>query len=102
MPPRPYLILFALWLMVFSSGSQVMLIAPIFPRMREQLPLPEAALGMLVAIDAVMLGAVALIAGPISDRIGRRRIMLVGSGVMTVALALNGGPPTEAHPRLHH
>jgi len=81
--------LFALWLMVFSSGSQVMLIAPIFPRMREQLPLPEAALGMLVAIDAVMLGAVALIAGPISDRIGRRRIMLVGSGVMTVALALH-------------
>jgi predicted MFS family arabinose efflux permease len=89
LPPRAYLILFALWLMVFSSGSQVMLIAPLFPRIREQLPLPNAALGMLVAIDAVMLGAVALIAGPISDRIGRRRIMLAGSGVMTMALALH-------------
>jgi predicted MFS family arabinose efflux permease len=74
---------------VFSSGSQVMLIAPIFPRVREQLGLAEGALGPLVAADAIMLGLVALIAGPISDRIGRRRILLIGGGLMTVALALH-------------
>lgn len=87
LPPRANLILFALWLLVFTSGSQVMLISPIFPRIREQLGMAESALGSLVAIDAVLLGAVALIAGPISDRIGRRRILLVGSGLMAVALA---------------
>jgi predicted MFS family arabinose efflux permease len=88
-PPRGRLILFALWLMVFTSSSQVMLIAPIFPRIREQLGLPEAALGSLVAVDAVMLGLMALVVGPISDRVGRRRILLVGSGMMTAALAMH-------------
>jgi predicted MFS family arabinose efflux permease len=72
---------------VFSSGSQVMLIAPIFPRVREQLALGGGALGPLVAIDAIMLGLVALAAGPTSDRIGRRRILLIGGGLMAVALA---------------
>jgi predicted MFS family arabinose efflux permease len=75
--------------MVFSSGSQVMLIAPIFPRIREQLAIAESGLGALVAIDAGLLGAVALIAGPISDRIGRRRILLAGTGLMSIALALH-------------
>jgi predicted MFS family arabinose efflux permease len=89
LPPRGRLILFALWLLVFTSGSQVMLISPIFPRIREQLGVPEAALGSLVAIDAIMLGLMALVAGPISDRVGRRRILLAGTGLMAVALALH-------------
>jgi predicted MFS family arabinose efflux permease len=89
LPHNAHLVLFALWLMVFASGSQVMLIAPIFPRIREQLDVAEAALGTLVAVDAIMLGTMALIAGPISDRVGRRHILLAGTGMMTVALALH-------------
>jgi predicted MFS family arabinose efflux permease len=89
LPHNAHLVLFALWLMVFASGSQVMLIAPIFPRIREQLDVAEAALGTLVAVDAIMLGTMALVAGPISDRVGRRHILLAGTGLMTVALALH-------------
>jgi predicted MFS family arabinose efflux permease len=89
LPPNARLILFALWLLVFTSGSQVMLIAPIFPRIREQLGIAEAALGSLVAVDALMLGLMALVAGPISDRIGRRRILITGTGLMAAALALH-------------
>jgi predicted MFS family arabinose efflux permease len=89
LPPHSRLILFALWLMVFTSGSQVMLIAPIFPRIREQLGVAETALGPLVAVDAILLGVMALVVGPISDRVGRRRILLAGSGLMAVALALH-------------
>lgn len=89
LPPKANLTLFALWLLVFASGSQVMLISPIFPRIREQIDIAEAALGTLVAVDAIMLGTMALVAGPISDRIGRRRILLAGTGLMTVALALH-------------
>jgi predicted MFS family arabinose efflux permease len=90
LPPHARLIIFALWLMVFSSGTQVMLISPIFPRIRDQLGMAEQALGTLVAVDAVMLGLVALVAGPISDRVGRRRMLLAGTGLMAVALALHG------------
>jgi predicted MFS family arabinose efflux permease len=89
LPPRARLVLLALWLTVFASGSQVMLIAPIFPRIREQLALPEGALGSLVAVDALMLGLMALVVGPISDRVGRRRILLMGTAALTVALALH-------------
>lgn len=79
----------ALWLMVLASSSQVMVIAPILPRIGEQLAVDEAMLGMLVTGYAIALSAMAVIAGPVSDRVGRRRILLVGTGAMTLALCLH-------------
>jgi predicted MFS family arabinose efflux permease len=87
---HPYLTLFALWLMVFSASSQVIIITPILPRIEEALAVPEALLGTLVTAYAFTLCICALISGPISDKIGRRRILLYGSGAMTVALLLHG------------
>ena len=37
-----------------------------------------------------MLAAAALTMGPVSDRIGRRRVLLLGSATLTAALALHG------------
>ncbi len=79
----------ALWLMVLASSSQVMIIAPILPRIGDALQVPEALLGTLVTGYAVTLSAMAIVAGPISDRVGRRRILLYGTGAMTVALCLH-------------
>ncbi len=84
-----YLVLFALWLMVFSASSQVIIISPILPRIGEALAVPEARLGWLITSYAVMLSVFALIIGPISDRVGRRLVLLVGSGCMAAALALH-------------
>ncbi|MFC7189764.1 MFS transporter [Halocatena marina] len=39
---------------------------------------------------AFAVGVFALIAGPVSDRIGRRRILLIGTTLMTIALAAHG------------
>ena len=36
------------------------------------------------------VGLFALVAGPISDRVGRRRVLICGSALMTVALSLHG------------
>ncbi len=85
----PYLVLFTLWLMVFSSASQVMIIAPILPRIGAELGIETSLLGLLMTTYAVAVGLFALITGPISDHYGRRRVMLVGTALMTVSLALH-------------
>ncbi len=93
MSPRksnPRLVLFALWLMVFSASSQVIIVSPILPRIGEALGIPEALQGWLITSYALMLSVFALITGPISDKIGRRRILLVGCGSMAGALLLHG------------
>lgn len=88
--PSPYLIVFTLWLLVFSSASQTMIISPILPRIGDELDIADAALGTLVSAYALMVGIFAILAGPVSDRVGRRRILLLGSATMTVVLALHG------------
>jgi predicted MFS family arabinose efflux permease len=87
---RPYVILFSLWLLVFAASSQIMIISPILPRIGEQLNIAPTLLGTLVTSYAVMVGICALITGPISDKIGRRKILLYGTGGMTLALAFHG------------
>ncbi|HEX7070481.1 MAG TPA: MFS transporter [Rhodothermales bacterium] len=89
-PLHNYLILLALWLMVFSASSQVMIVAPILPRIGEALAVKQALLGTLVTSYAVLLSVFALITGPISDRLGRRAVLLMGSGFMAAALFLHG------------
>lgn len=84
-----YLILSALWLMVFSASSQVMIVAPILPRIGEALAVQQSLLGTLVTAYAIMLSVFALITGPISDHIGRRAVLLMGSGSMAFALFLH-------------
>lgn len=82
----PYLIVFSLWLLVFSASSQIMIISPILPRIGEQLDIADTLLGTLVTAYSLMVGLFAVISGPISDRIGRRRILIVGTGIMVVSL----------------
>ncbi len=85
----PGIIIFALWLLVFSASSQIMIITPILPQIGEELGIGESALGTLVSAYAIMVGLCAIAAGPVSDKIGRRRILLLGTGVMTGALLLH-------------
>lgn len=85
-----YLILLALWLLVFSASSQVIIVAPILPDISAALNVAEARLGDLVTAYAVMLAIFAVIVGPISDKIGRRRVLLIGSAMMAAALYLHG------------
>ncbi len=82
----PRMVLLTLWLLVFSSASQIMIIGPILPRIGEELGVETSLLGMLMTAYAVALALFALLTGPISDRVGRRRVLLVGSSMMSLAL----------------
>ena len=86
----PYLIVFTLWLLVFSSASQTMILSPILPMIGDQLDIADAMLGTLVSVYSIMVGVFAILAGPVSDKVGRRRILILGTGTMTVALVLHG------------
>jgi multidrug resistance protein len=48
------------------------------------------ALGNLVTVYAVMVGFFAIIMGPLSDKIGRRKILLIGTGGISFFLFLHG------------
>ena len=83
-------ILAALFAMTFASTSQVMIVAPILPRIGEELGVAEALQGTLITSYGLMAGLCALISGPVSDFVGRRRVLLIGTGWMAVALLLHG------------
>jgi predicted MFS family arabinose efflux permease len=83
------LVLLPLWLTVFSVSSQLLIISPILPRIAEQLDVAAARLAPLVTGYALVVAVVALFMGPVSDRLGRRSVLLIGTAVMTVALALH-------------
>ena len=90
-PPKasPGLIVFALWMLVFAASSQIMIITPILPRIGEELGIGESALGTLVSAYSIMVGIFAIVAGPVSDKIGRRRILLLGTAIMTGTLLMH-------------
>ena len=89
-PLRTTATLFALWLLVFTAASQTIIITPILPLIGEELGVGTGPLGLLVSVYSWVLAFAALVMGPISDRIGRRRVLIVGSGALVVALALHG------------
>ena len=87
--PPDILVIAALWLMVLASSSQATIVAPILPRIGEALNIPETLQGTLVTGYAIALSTFAVIIGPISDRFGRRPILLAGTSLMCIMLALH-------------
>lgn len=87
---RDALILLTLWLTLFTQSSQFLIVAPILPRIGEQLRVDEAYLGLLVTGYAIGTAVFAILAGPISDHVGRRTILRIGSVAMAGVLVLHG------------
>jgi predicted MFS family arabinose efflux permease len=81
--------LLALWLMVFSASSQVIIVAPILPRIGEELGVAVELQGLLITSYAFFVALSAMISGPISDRVGRRRILMYGTSALSIALFLH-------------
>lgn len=89
-PSRAAATLGALWLLVFTAASQTIIVTPILPLIGETLDVGPDRLGWLVTVYSVALALAAVVMGPVSDRVGRRRVLVLGSGAMAGALALHG------------
>lgn len=89
--PRHLLIaLGVLWLLMFTVRSQFIAILPLLPAIGQETGASTASLGWLVSGYALAIGVTTLFWGPVSDRIGRRKILIIGSSSVAVALMLHG------------
>ncbi len=86
---REWLILLSLWLLTFCIASQFLVIVPILSDIGKALDVEESWQGTLVSIYGILSAIFSLIAGPISDRIGRRKVLLIGTAIMSGALLLH-------------
>lgn len=66
-----------------------MIISPILPLIGMELGVSPAVLGTLVTAYSIALAVSAVTIGPISDKVGRRRVLLIGTAAMTASLALH-------------
>ncbi|TVQ98543.1 MAG: MFS transporter [Desulfovibrionales bacterium] len=85
-PRSSHRILIVLWLVLFATWSQFMLVAPLLSQISLRLDVPEVHLGWLISGYAIAMGVCTLAWGPISDRLGRRRLLMLASGLMALAL----------------
>src|SRR5450755_1905136 len=71
-------------------GLDRWIIAPLFPFMMKDLHLGYQALGNLIAVLGLCWGVSAIITGAISDRIGRREILIPAIILFSVLSGLSG------------
>ncbi|WP_459938547.1 MFS transporter [Desulfonatronum parangueonense] len=79
-------VLLVLWVLLFVTWSQFMLIAPLLPRISIRLDVPEMHLGWLISGYGISMGVCTLLWGPISDRLGRRRLLTLAGMLLALVL----------------
>ncbi len=74
---------------MFVSSTQFFIMSPLLPQVARQFCVEDGLLGTLIGIYSFSLGVSALFAGILSDKLGRRRILTMGSGFMGLILILH-------------
>ncbi|MFT7518130.1 MAG: putative MFS family arabinose efflux permease [Kiritimatiellia bacterium] len=84
------LILSSLWALSFTSSAQFLIVAPLLPSIAEQWGVADGDLGSLVSAFAWSVAVFSLLGGPLSDRYGRRAILLGGAIALAIPLLATG------------
>ena len=78
---------FAVMLLV---GTDTFLVAPLLPALSARFGVPPARAGWMVSAYAIGYCLTALVAGPLSDRLDRRRVLLAGMAAFCATTAATG------------
>lgn len=89
-----FFIIAPLWLTAFIVSCQLFIVAPLLPLIQDELlnqnDPSDFALGLLGTAYSISLAISTLIVGPISDRIGRRKVLIAGTALIAFVLLLHG------------
>lgn len=84
------LVVLLLCLVMFTSGADLLIMTPILPQLAAELGVQIEHAGLWVTAYSVATAGFALIFGPISDRVGRRPILIAGIAVLAGGTAACG------------
>jgi fucose permease len=77
----------------FAFGVTIGIVGPVLPGLSHDLGLGSTGIGLLVAVQGGCFGLGVVVAGPLSDRIGRRAPLVGGCVGLAVALAVMAAAP---------
>lgn len=76
------------FLIMFAIGTDTFLISPLLPVLRNEFHVSTASSGWMVSAYALGYALFALVAGPVSDRLNRKHVMICGMAAFSVSTAL--------------
>ncbi|MSQ61870.1 MAG: MFS transporter, partial [Dehalococcoidia bacterium] len=88
-----------LLLLAFCSFTVVfnnLIISPVLKAIATDLDVRVSVAGLLITVYAASAGLLAIVAGPLIDRFGRRRMLVFGLGIVTAGTFLSALAPTFA------
>ncbi|WP_292520971.1 MFS transporter [Methanoculleus sp.] len=93
----PDAILVLVVLVIFADMMIYGLLIPVFPQYAPRLGVDESVIGVVFGVYAVMLLLFSIPMGLLSDRVGRRPLIVVGMLLLALATALFGFSTTVTH-----
>ncbi|AOY15837.1 MFS transporter [Bacillus sp. ABP14] len=77
-------------IVAFFVGLDSLLVAPLLPVITETISIPDGSGGLLITIYALCYGITAPIFGTMSDRVGRKRMIIIGFTIFSISTFCTG------------
>ncbi|MGG5735605.1 MULTISPECIES: MFS transporter [Bacillus cereus group] len=77
-------------IVAFFVGLDSLLVAPLLPAITETISMPDGSGGLLITIYALCYGITAPLFGPMSDRVGRKRMIIMGFVIFSISTFCTG------------
>ncbi|HFK1452659.1 MULTISPECIES: MFS transporter [Bacillus cereus group] len=77
-------------IVAFFVGLDSLLVAPLLPVITETISIPDGSGGLLITIYALCYGITAPVFGTMSDRVGRKRMIIIGFTIFSISTFCTG------------